>query len=79
MKDIVDLSKSSDLFYPWSEIYGWLANSWDYGPYWSLLKENIKNLWIKTFIQKRDDTMLLRLCFNNESKSLGSKLTCWMI
>lgn len=59
MKDIVDLSKSRGFVYPWSEIYGWLANSWDYGPYWSLLKENIKNLWIKTFIQKRDDTMLL--------------------
>lgn len=59
MKDIVELSKSRWFVYAWSEIYGWLANSWDYGPYWSLLKENIKNLWIKEFIQKRDDTMLL--------------------
>jgi len=45
--------------YPGSEIYGGLANSWDYGPYGSLLKENIKNLWIKEFVQKRTDMMLL--------------------
>lgn len=59
MKDIVELSKARWFVYPWSEIYGWLANSWDYGPYGSLLKENIKNLWIKEFVQKRDDMMLL--------------------
>lgn len=59
MKDIVNLSSTRWFVYPWSEIYGWLANSWDYGPYWSLLKENIKNLWIKEFVQKKDDMMLL--------------------
>lgn len=59
MKDIVNLCQNRGFVYPWSEIYGWLANSWDYGPYWSLLKENIKNLWIKEFIQKRMDTMLI--------------------
>lgn len=59
MKDIVELCKARWFVYPWSEIYGWLANSWDYGPYWSLLKENIKNLWIKEFVQKKDDMMLL--------------------
>ncbi len=59
MKDIVNLCQNRWFVYPWSEIYGWLANSWDYWPYWSLLKENIKNLWIKEFIQKRDDLMLI--------------------
>lgn len=59
MKDIVELSKARGFVYPWSEIYGWLANSWDYGPYGSLLKENIKNLWIKEFVQKRDDMVLI--------------------
>ena len=43
MKDIVNLSQARGFVYPWSEIYWGLANSWDYGPYWSLLKENIKN------------------------------------
>jgi len=59
MNDIVNLAKNRWFVYAGSEIYGWLANSWDYGPYGSLLKENIKNLWIKEFIQKRMDTMLL--------------------
>ena len=59
MKDIVNLSQARWFVFPWSEIYGWLANSWDYGPYGSLLKENIKNLWIKEFVQKKDDMMLL--------------------
>jgi glycyl-tRNA synthetase len=45
--------------YPGSEIYGGLANSWDYGPYGTLLKENLKNLWIKNFVQKRDDMVML--------------------
>ena len=59
MKDIVNLSQNRWFVYPWSEIYGWLANSWDYGPYGSLLKENIKFLWMKEFIQKRPDVMLI--------------------
>lgn len=59
MNDIVNLAKNRWFVYAWSEIYGWLANSWDYGPYGSLLKENIKNLWIKEFVQKKDDMMLL--------------------
>lgn len=59
MKDLVNLCQSRGFVYPWSEIYGGLANSWDYGPYGSLMKENIKNLWIKEFVQKKDDMMLL--------------------
>lgn len=45
--------------YQGSEIYGGLANSWDYGPLGALLKENIKNLWIEEFVQKRRDMVLL--------------------
>ncbi len=59
MKDLVNLSQVRWFVYPWSEIYGWLANSWDYGPYWALMKENIKNLWIKEFVQKRIDMTLI--------------------
>lgn len=59
MKDIVNLSQARWFVYQGSEIYGGLANSWDYGPYWALLKENIKNLWIKEFVQKRSDMTLL--------------------
>ena len=58
MKDIVNHCQARGFVYQWSENYGWLANYWDYGPYGSLLKENIKNLWIKEFVQKRDDMVL---------------------
>jgi len=59
MKDIVNLCQNRGFVYPGSEIYGGLANSWDYGPYWALLKDNIANLWKKEFIQKRTDNMLI--------------------
>lgn len=58
MKDIVNLCQNRGFVYQWSEIYWGLANSWDYGPYGSLLKENIKNIWIKEFVQKRNDMVL---------------------
>lgn len=59
MKDLVELAKARGFVYQGSEIYGGLANSWDYGPLGSLLKENIKNAWIKNFVQKRTDMVLL--------------------
>lgn len=59
MKDLVELSKVRGFVYQGSEIYGGLANSWDYGPYGSMLKENIKNAWIREFVQKRPDMCLL--------------------
>lgn len=59
MKQIVDLAKIKGFVYQGSEIYGGLANTWDYGPYGATLKENIKNAWIKNFVQKRTDMVLL--------------------
>jgi glycyl-tRNA synthetase len=59
MKDIVNLCQNRWFVYPWSEIYGGLANTWDYGPYGSILKENLKNLWLKEFVQKRTDMVSL--------------------
>lgn len=54
MKDIVNICKQYGFIYQGSEIYGGLANTWDYGPLGSLLKDNIKNTWKKRFIQERD-------------------------
>lgn len=59
MEDIVNLAKNRGFVYPWSEIYGGLANTWDYGPYGSILKDNIRNLWLKEFVQKRTDMVQL--------------------
>ena len=49
---IVALCKSRGFVYPGSEIYGGLANTWDYGPLGVELKTNIKNAWRKKFIQE---------------------------
>ena len=52
MEKIVSLCKGRGYVYPGSEIYGGLANSWDYGPLGVELKQNIKNAWRKKFIQE---------------------------
>lgn len=59
MATLVTYAKTKGFVYQGSEIYGGLANSWDYGPLGTALKENIKNLWIKNFVQKRKDMVLL--------------------
>ena len=55
LEKIVNLCKRRGIIFPGSEIYGGLANSWDYGPLGTELKSNIKKLWWKMFVQERDD------------------------
>ena len=52
MDELVNYSKQYGFIYQGSEIYGGLANAWDYGPLGVLLKQNIKNAWWKKFIQE---------------------------
>ncbi len=52
MEKIVNLCKSRGYIYPGSEIYGGLANTWDYGPLGSELKNNVKMAWKRKFIQE---------------------------
>ena len=52
MDKIVSLCKNRGYIYAGSEIYGGLANTWDYGPLGVELKNNIKNAWRKKFIQE---------------------------
>lgn len=52
-------SKRRGFVFPSSEIYGGMANVYDFGPYGTLLKENVRNLWIKHFIQSREDIFLI--------------------
>jgi glycyl-tRNA synthetase len=55
MEKIVSLCKRRGFVFPGSEIYGGLANSWDYGPLGVELKNNIKQLWWKRFVHQRED------------------------
>ena len=52
MEKIISLCKNRGFIYPGSEIYGGLANTWDYGPLGSELKNNVKKAWQKKFIQE---------------------------
>lgn len=57
MDKIVSLAKRRGFVYPGSEIYGGLANTYDYGPMGVELMRNIKDLWWKTFVHKRPDML----------------------
>ena len=52
MEKIVALAKARGFVYPGSEIYGGLANTWDYGPIGVELKNNVKKAWWKKFVQE---------------------------
>ncbi len=53
MEKMVNFCKQYGFIYQGSEIYGGLANTWDYGPLGTRLKNNIKDAWRKRFIQER--------------------------
>ncbi|MBR6976939.1 MAG: glycine--tRNA ligase, partial [Lachnospiraceae bacterium] len=52
MEKIVSLCKARGFIYPGSEIYGGLANTWDYGNLGVELKNNVKRAWWQKFIQE---------------------------
>jgi glycyl-tRNA synthetase len=55
MDKIISLCKRRGFIFQGSEIYGGLAGTWDYGPYGIELKNNVKKLWWKMFVQDRED------------------------
>lgn len=55
MDDIIALCKRRGFLYPTSDIYGGLANSWDFGHYGTLLKNSIRDSWWRTFVLARSD------------------------
>lgn len=60
LKDkITSLAKRRGFVFPSSEIYGGMANTWDYGPMGTLLKNNIRDLWIKTFVTDKSDMVMI--------------------
>ena len=59
MEKLVNICKQYGFIFQGSEIYGGLANTWDFGPLGSILKNNIKNAWIKRFIQEDKNNVSL--------------------
>ena len=56
MEKIVSLCKNRGFIFAGSEIYGGLANTWDYGPLSARIKNNVKDTWRKRFIQERKNS-----------------------
>ena len=55
MDKVISLCKRRGFVFPGSEIYGGLANSWDYGPLGTALKNNVKTEWWRRFVETRPD------------------------
>jgi len=68
LADITSLAKRRGFFYGGSDIYGGLANTWDYGPLGASLKKKIKDLWWDRFIERRDDMVGLDSSVISSSK-----------
>ncbi len=79
MDKLVNHAKVSGFVYQGSEIYGGLANTWDYGPLGVELKNNVKKAWWKKFIQESPYNVGLDQCHLNESSNLGCIRARWRI
>jgi glycyl-tRNA synthetase len=55
MEKIISLCKRRGFIFQGSEIYGGLAGTWDYGPYGVTLKNNVKKLWWKMFVEDKEN------------------------
>src|SRR4030065_1266689 len=62
IEKIVSLCKRRGFVYPGSDIYGGLANTYDFGPLGVLLKKNLSDMWWKFFVTDRSDIYGLDTC-----------------
>jgi len=59
LDQIVNLCKRRGFVYPSAEIYGGFRSSYDYGPLGSLMLRNVKDAWVRSIVQQRDDVVLI--------------------
>ena len=59
LDQIVNLCKRRGFVFPSAEIYGGFRSTYDYGPLGSLLLRNVKEAWVRSMVQQRDDTVLI--------------------
>ena len=75
IEKIVSLCKQRGIVFPGSEIYGGLANSWDYGPIGVESKKQLsKNLWWKNFVTAQYRKNCLRWVFSSEISTLSCSI-----
>ena len=73
---IVNLCKNRGYVFPGSEIYGGLANSWDYGPLGVEFKNNVKKAWLKKFVQESPYNVGLDAAILMNPPDLGHHRPC---
>ena len=59
LDQVVNLCKRRGFVYPSAEIYGGFRSSYDYGPLGSLMLRNVREAWVRTMVQQRDDVVLI--------------------
>lgn len=59
LDQVVSLCKRRGFVYPSAEIYGGFRSSYDYGPLGSLMLRNVKDAWVRSMVQERDDVVLI--------------------
>src|SRR5712692_6821560 len=59
LQKLVALCKRRGFVFASAEIYGGFANTYDYGPLGALLKNNVRDVWIRSNVQRRDDVDLI--------------------
>src|SRR5437899_11290371 len=59
LQKLVALCKRRGFVFASAEIYGGFANTYDYGPLGALLKNNVRDAWIRAVVQRRDDVELI--------------------
>ena len=59
LDQVVNLCKRRGFVYPSGEIYGGFRSAYDYGPLGSLMLRNVKEAWVRTMVQQRDDVVLI--------------------
>ena len=69
---LVALCKRRGFVFPSAEIYGGFANTYDYGPLGVLLKNNVRDAWIRANVQLRDDVELLDAAHDHLTQGLES-------
>lgn len=79
MEKVVSLCKRRGFVYPGSEIYGGLANTWDYGPLGIELKKNIQDAWWNFFVRSRLDMVGLdaAVLMNPKVWAASGHVTCF--
>ena len=59
LDQVVNLCKRRGFVYPSAEIYGGFRSTYDYGPLGALMLRNVKDAWLRTMVQTRDDVVLI--------------------